>query len=296
MTGLDLKIIDTLTGGRLGTYDVPCLLCGPARRRTVSQRKPVLRIWRDDPGFASYYCVRCGEKGHVRDGSAVMPNSAAIARARAEGATRERVAVAERLSKARWLWANRQQIHGSVAETYLRDARGYHGPIPPTLAFLPARGEHGPSMIAAFGIPEEPEPGQIAIAANAVRGVHLTCLAADGSGKAGTDKDKIIVGKCPGLPIVLAPPNDLLGLAITEGIENALSAHASTGLGAWAAGAASRLPALAEVIPDYIDAVIIFADDDQTGLRHANELLERLKIRGISADLFLPNRASRSRV
>ena len=48
---------------------------------------------------------------------------------------------------------------------------------------------------------------------------------------------------------MLAPMNDLLGLAITEGVEDALSIHAATGLGAWAAGAASRLPALADAVP-----------------------------------------------
>jgi hypothetical protein len=42
-------------------------------------------------------------------------------------------------------------------------------------------------------------------------------------------------------PIVLAPPNDLLGSSITEGIEDALTMHEATGLGTWAAGSAARL-------------------------------------------------------
>jgi hypothetical protein len=36
-------------------------------------------------------------------------------------------------------------------------------------------------------------------------------------GKAGTERDKIMLGSSIGHPIVRAPPNDLLGLAITEG-------------------------------------------------------------------------------
>lgn len=40
--------------------------------------------------------------------------------------------------KAKWLWHRRQPIAGTVAERYLRDARGYQGPLPQTLAFLPA--------------------------------------------------------------------------------------------------------------------------------------------------------------
>jgi hypothetical protein len=68
MMGLDLNLIESLTGGRLCTHDVPCPLCGPSKRRTTSQRKPVLRIWRSEPAFATYHCARCGEKGYVRDG------------------------------------------------------------------------------------------------------------------------------------------------------------------------------------------------------------------------------------
>jgi hypothetical protein len=154
-------------------------------------------------------------------------------------------------------------------------------------AYLPPRGKHGPAMIAAFGAAHEPEPGVIAIADTSVTGIHLTRLREDGAGKAGSDHDKIMIGSSAGSPIVLAPPNDLLGLAIAEGIEDALSAHAATGLGAWAAGCASRLPALANVIPWYIDCVTVLADDDAGGRRHAAELAARIPARGIEARLIL---------
>jgi hypothetical protein len=51
----------------------------------------------------------------------------------------------------------------------------------------------------------------------------LTQLAPDGSSKAGTGRDKLIIGRDCVLPIVLAPPTDMLALAIAEGIEDALS-------------------------------------------------------------------------
>src|SRR5262249_24826052 len=111
------------------------------------------------------------------------------------------------------------------------------------------RGEHGPAMIAAFGMAYESEPGLLEIADAQVRRAHITRLAADGSGKAGTERDKIMLGSSIGYPIVLAPTNDLLGLSITEGIEDALSVYDGTGLGAWAAGSAARLPALADIVP-----------------------------------------------
>ena len=52
---------------------------------------------------------------------------------------------------------------------------------------------------------------------------------------------------------MLRPVNDIGGLLIAEGIENALACHAS-GLGLWAAGSAGRLPALADKVPDYVEA------------------------------------------
>jgi Toprim domain len=280
---IDLTTIDELARGRFGTFDVACPVCGPERRSPINRRRKVLRIWRLEPAFASFHCARCGESGHVRDesSSSSRPDPEAIARARAEADKRERVSAAGRLSKALWLWSRRKPIVGSIAETYLHEARGYRGPLPATLGFLPVHGVHGPAMIAAFGIAYEPEPGLLEIANVQVRGVHITRLAADGSGKAGTERDKIMLGSSIGYPIVLAPPNDLLGLAIAEGIEDALSIHANTGLGAWAAGSASRLPAIADVVPWYIEAITIAVDDDLAGRRHANELGERLIARGI---------------
>lgn len=54
--------------------------------------------------------------------------------------------------KAQWLWRHRQPIASTIAEAYLREARGYGGSIQPTLGFLPARNGHPPALIAAFGM------------------------------------------------------------------------------------------------------------------------------------------------
>jgi hypothetical protein len=288
--GLDLREIDELTASKLGVSDVACPYCGPERRSPTNRRRKVLRVWRFDPNFASFHCVRCGQHGHARDGSASHLDPDAIKRIRAETAERERVSLAERLSKARWLWSKRRRLAGSIGETYLREARGYSGTLPGTLGFLPARGDHGPAMIGAFGTTTEPEPGRIAIADEAVLGVHLTRLAPDGTGKAGTDADKVMLGSSLGSPVVLAPPNDLLGLAVVEGIEDGLSVFEATGLGVWAAGSASLLPALAEAVPDYVEAVTIFVDDDEAGQRGSHALAEALSRRGIEVFLTPPRR------
>jgi len=98
-----------------------------------------------------------------------------------------------------------------------------------------------------------------------------------------------MIGHSVGFPIVLAPPNDLLGMAITEGIEDALTVHQSTGLGAWTAGAASRLPALADAIPSYVECVTVLVDDDADGRRFAGELADRIRARRIQVRQVVAN-------
>lgn len=191
--------------------------------------------------------------------------------------------------KAAWLWSQRQPAKGSIVEKYLR-VRGIICPLPPTLAFLPSRKpEHHPAMIAAFGLPDEIEPGVLA-APQKVEAVHLTLLRRDGSGKAEVEPQKLSVGSAGALPIVLAPANDLLGMGITEGIEDALVAYQTMRLGAWAAGSAPRMPTLAQTVPEYVESVTIFADADQTGQGNAFALADALHRRGIKT--FIEGRLS----
>ena len=138
-------------------------------------------------------------------------------------------------------------------------------------------------MIAAFGLCEEPEPGVLA-APRDVDAVHLTLLAPSGA-KAEVKPNKLMVGSPGGQPIVIAPPNDLLGLAVTEGIEDALSVHQATGLGAWAAGAAGFMPRLATAIPGCIEAITIFAHPDKAGQDAAHGLAAGLDFRDIEVSI-----------
>lgn len=140
--------------------------------------------------------------------------------------------------------------------------------------------------MVAFGLPAELEPGALDIADDAVRGVQLTLLRPDGCGKAEVTPNKLTIGSCRGSPMVLAPPNDLLGLAVAEGIEDALTVHQVTGLGVWASGGASRLPALADAVPDYIDTVRVMVDADDAGRRGAHELARRLLARNFYVELI----------
>ena len=197
--------------------------------------------------------------------------------------------------RALWLWRQRQPIvEGTPPWVYLRQARGYLGPVPATLGYLPAKGAYPPSMIAAYGLPTEPEPGVLAIADSSTRAVHVTRLTPDGTAKAGgKNSSKITIGPPLGSPIVLAPPNDGLGLAITEGIEDGVSVYLGTGLGVWAAGSAAYMPALAAVVPVWMDCVTVVGDQDEDGMRYGSELVSKLKARGFDTRLtFLKAGAS----
>ncbi len=268
----------------------PCPRCGGRDRFNVNVRK---RLWR---------CRVCGQGGDaidlvtfldgcgfreafesIRGSRAVRAATGTRAENSAPSKRDDDAHTARQAHKAAWMWSLRKPIAGTPAERYLRDVRGITGALPLTVAYLPPRhSKQHPAMIAPFCIPEEPEPGVLKLPPT-VTAVHLTLLDGDSGGKAKVENPKRFVGRPLGRPIVLAPPNDLLGLVITEGIEEALSAHEVTGLGAWAAGSAGMLPSLADRVPDYIETVTIIADDDASGAgrRGAYDLADRLKRRGI---------------
>jgi hypothetical protein len=286
-TALDFAHIEQIAP-RIGVHDVACPLCAP-HHSARGARRHVLRVWRTDDNFAGFACARCGESGWARsdDRKTERPAPAILAKIKREALESESAEVAARQRTALFLWSRRRPVENTAAEMYLREARHYRGPIPSTLGYLPARDEHGHAMIAAFGMATEPdEPGLLAIADNAVPGVHLTKLNADGTGKAeGESSAKIMIGRSAGFPICIAPVTDLLGMAITEGIEDALSVHQATGLGAWAAGSASRMPALADKLPSFIECVSIFAHTDPAGEAGALGLADALTARGFEVIL-----------
>jgi len=281
LDGLDFGILDPLAGHR-SQADVACPACGPHRRTRTNRIRRVLRIWRLAEHCISYNCARCGLSGYAT-ANGQAPTAHQIQAARASRAVHQAEHARHQRDKARWLWRKSCPAAGTIVEIYLA-SRGLTGPIPPLLRFLaPSKQEHHPAMIAPFGVPEEPEPGCLTIDPNSIPGIHLTLLNPDGSGKADINPNKIMVGPSLGWPIVLAPPGDANAIAITEGIEEGLTLHAITHCGAWAAGCASRLPALADTVPAYIDHVTICADTDNDGWRNAAELAAHLRARGIHA-------------
>ena len=269
------RIAEALAGHRVkplrgGNYLVPCPAhdnSSPSLSLRDGDRGLMVHCWGGCSALDVYQALR--RKGHNverGDVAEIKP---------AKGSSEHRRRQAE---KAEWLWSKRRPIAGSIAERYLREARKYSGPLQATLGFLPPlKSEHHPALIAAFALVDEPEPGILGKPQH-VSAIHLTLLKGDGSGKAEIETPKLTIGSPLGKPIVLAPPNDLNGLGITEGTEDALTVHEAIGLGAWAAGSAPFMPALADTVPDYIKAVTIYAHADN-GQRFARELADALRRR-----------------
>jgi hypothetical protein len=274
--------LDRLAQGAV--TDAPCPLCGPLRTRRINQTRKVLRVYRDEPDFIRYHCARCGAHGwQFRAGRGWQPQDRSrVEQLKREAAARDTLHRQERRALALRLWRRAQPAFGTIAQTYLR-TRGISCMAPATIRFLPARDDYPPAMITAFGFADEPAPGILEIEDAAVVAVHLTKLKPDGSGKADVPNPKITIGSAPGTPIVLAPCNDLQGLAIAEGIEDALSMYCALeqDVGAWAAGSANRLPELATFFPSSIECVTLLPDGDEAGQRYSQQLAERLDARGV---------------
>jgi putative DNA primase/helicase len=260
----------------------PCPLCGGVDRFGVNVRK---QIWN---------CRQCGVGGdiikfvqHV-DGcdfsvaidTLVGSTARATPRAKPAPVQRDDDDDERRVSSASWLWSQRNPITEGTPPALYLCKRGYTGSIPATLGYLSARNPYPAAMIAAFGMADEPEPGILA-PPRTVTGIHLTRLTGDGDKQPNTAGNaKVMLGTCKGTPIVISPPNDL-GMAVTEGIEDAFSVYQATGLGVWAAGAAGFMPALAQLVPGYIETVTIYAHADKAGCDNAIILARALKARGI---------------
>lgn len=178
---------------------------------------------------------------------------------------------------ARRIWRQAQDATGTVVETYLR-VRGITLPPPATLRFHPRlkhkeSGTFVPAMVAAITVGDN---------RNLVA-VHRTFLKADGSSRL---EPKKVLGSARGGSVHLAPVGRRL--ALTEGIETALSVQQATGLPVWAALSTSNLPNV--VLPSMVEEVVIAADNDENGagLRAARKAADRFIAVGKRVYIMVP--------
>ncbi len=251
----------------------PCPICGGTDRFSINTKKQLFNCRGCRKGGDVIALVQFLDGCDFREACAILTGetpSHSVERQAVERVSGIGDYERQQHDKAQRLWRGSKAAAGTRVENYLHwRLNGNAGPLPATVRYLPPfKSDHHPAMIVPYGL-------------KAITAVQLTLLKADGSGKADIEPNKITIASPAGMPMVIAPPNDLLGLAITEGVEDALSVHCATGLGAWASGGASFMPKLALVMPDYIEAVTIYAHPDEAGQRGAYELADALDGRGM---------------
>ncbi|MEM5521519.1 toprim domain-containing protein [Sulfitobacter sp. AS59] len=181
---------------------------------------------------------------------------------------------------AKRLWKQAKPISGTLAETYLREARGITCHLPEALRFHP-NVWHGPTaqcwpaMVAAVqGVP--------------FPAVHRTFLLRDGSGKAGLEGgDKLMLGGTQGGAVRLGKGSTRL--VVVEGIETGLSLSCGLLNGpatVWSALSTSGIRGLG--LPQKPAQLTIAQDGDVPGRKAANGLAERAHALGWKVSILDP--------
>ena len=189
----------------------------------------------------------------------------------------------QRVEFARRKWHEAIPLTDSPAEVYLRE-RGLKpepGGWPPSLRYHAAL-KHGPT-----GLRLPAMLGAVAIWPNRqVVGLHRTFLRADGRNKAPVSNNKMMLGRCGGGAVRLAPAGP--ELVLSEGIETGLSVQQATGLPVWATLSTSGLRSV--ILPPEVETVIIAADADEPGEKAAQEAARRFIAEGRTVKIARPPR------
>lgn len=237
-----------------GSYRGPCPQCAKTKRDDAL----AIRI---DDHCVIWYCHRC----HYRGGRNLdHPTRAAVAQV---ARTEQQPSVhPQRWSDlAESIWERAVALSGTVGEAYLLGRSCIVPPIDGDLRFMPTSDKYPPSLVARvtdFGT-------------NAPMSLHFTKLKADGSGKAGTACDKVLLrGHQKKGGVIRLWPDEAVtnSLAVAEGIETALSgAHLHTPI--WSTVDAGNLASLPVV--SGIESLIVFADHDPSGIAAAQKVVSR---------------------
>ncbi len=255
MTARAQAIARRLGGHRPGAGFL-CRCPVPAHGKGRGDLRPSLAVSDGDRGLV-YHCFAGCEAAEVRaaidrlDVSGPLPVLCKPEPRRASPRTTT--------ADARALWRGAIPTPDTIAETYLR-ARGFASPPPATIRFLSSypysTSERFPCLIAAVQAPSRE-----------IVAVQLTFLDPSGARKAEVAEPRRCIGRLGAGALRLAAPTAHLGLA--EGLETAWAAMLLHGLPAWAVLGAKRY--LKVSLPEAVQRVTIFADNDAPGLSHAKE-------------------------
>jgi DNA primase len=254
-----------------------------------AEKSPSFSI-NDAKGF--YHCFGCGAHGDILDWwQAIEGLSFEDARERLrreagepaaksdEDRSRRDVEAERRRADALAIWRATAPIVGTIAETYLRAARGVGLTLPdclrfhPRLAIGPRDLGEAPAMVAA-----------VTDLAGALVAIQRTFLLPDGSGKAAIDRPKRALGPVGQGAVCLAPPGMVTGLA--EGVETGLSAMELFRVPVWCA-LGSNLGRV--ILPDRVRNVAIFADRGEAGERAAEIAASSLHRQGRKVAVRFPS-------
>ena len=186
-----------------------------------------------------------------------------------------------RIDFARQKWHEAVPLANSPAETYLR-GRGLKPGLdgwPPSLRYH-MNLTHGPTglslpaLVAAIAV----WPGRD------VTGLHRTFLTMDGRKKAPVSNPKMMIGRCGGGAVRLAPAGP--ELVLSEGLENALAVQQETGLPVWATLSTSGLRAV--ILPPETTVITIAADADEAGEKAAQAAARRFIAEGRTVKIARP--------
>ncbi len=146
----------------------------------------------------------------IIEGHGTVPQTDPAELARYEAEQRREAEKRER--QAQSVWAEALPVHGTIAEAYLRRARGITCTLPDSLRFHPACWHPSAQRL----------PAMIARIEGAERfAVHRTYLCPDGSGKAQAEPAKAMLGNTAGGAVRLSAGAG--PVVVAEGIETALS-------------------------------------------------------------------------
>jgi putative DNA primase/helicase len=157
-------------------------------------------------------------------------------------------------SRALDIWNQGETIHGTLAETFLRERGITLAESPTALRFINAieqgSGNNIPAMIAGVTAPS----GETVA-------VQVTFLSSDGSRKADVPVPRRTIGALGAGATRFALATNQLGIA--ESTEKALAAMQLHNVPCWSALSASRMHRV--WVPDLVGELFLFADNDEAG-------------------------------
>jgi hypothetical protein len=273
VTALNYTELADLCDQRLGMRDVACPLCGPARRAPENRKRRVLRVWHQRPGFASYCCARCGERGYAEEHAARRRDPTKARQVRKLPPPKIDAAdddQAKRIKIALRTWGESVPLPGALGWRYFTERRGLHIGVLGDLSHA-LRWHEGIRAVVAL---------MTDAATNEAIGVHRTFLNPDG-----TKRERKMLGR-QGV-IRLSPDEEVtLGLGICEGVEDGLAVLLSGWAPIWcatSAGAVERFPVLGG-----IESLTIWSDSDEAGMKGARACVERWIGAGLEARILNP--------